>query len=243
MDTQMISNPEKLWFLSVDNAKRILPITSIVLFLLSASILTLMVIYRPAPLSSLEKEASQAKKKHKDLIIDVRGLPRMEGAELTIISINSLDDLISTAEALFKPVLHKPERERHTYCVIDGMIKYKFVSTLFPPGVEEIGTGAAPHILRTLPIDKQTDVPINQPIQLVFGQPMEPASVESSLVISPSIRYTIRWLEGNTVLLVVPVLPWRTGTTYNVQINTGASSADGLNLEESYSFSFTTSLS
>lgn len=69
--------------------------------------------------------------KHEGLIVDVKELPDVAGSAITVISINSLDDLIATEENLLKPVLHKTEEEQHTYCVIDNMMKYEYVSKLY----------------------------------------------------------------------------------------------------------------
>ena len=81
----------------------------------------------PRPRTALEAEAQRVKKKHKDVIVDVEELPEAE-AEGMVISLSSLDELVKAADALLKPVLHKAEAERHTYCVIDGLTRYEYVS-------------------------------------------------------------------------------------------------------------------
>ena len=78
-------------------------------------------------ISSIEEEALRAKRKHKGVIVDVGELPPI-GAGETVIPIGSVDELVSTADALLKPVLHHAEADKHTYCVIDGSVRYLYVS-------------------------------------------------------------------------------------------------------------------
>jgi hypothetical protein len=78
-------------------------------------------------ISGMEEEALQAKKKHKGVIVDVSKLPAT-GAGEAVIPIGSVDELVRTADALLKPVLHQAESDKHTYCVIDGAIRYQYIS-------------------------------------------------------------------------------------------------------------------
>ena len=82
---------------------------------------------RAVAISRMEEEALQAKRKHKGVIIDVGELPPI-GAGETVIPIGSVDELAGTADALLKPVLHHAEADKHTYCVIDGGVRYLYVS-------------------------------------------------------------------------------------------------------------------
>jgi len=74
----------------------------------------------------MEEEALRAKRKHKGVIVDVGELPPA-GAGEVVIPIGSVDELVSTADALLKPVLHHAEADKHTYCVIDGGVRYLYV--------------------------------------------------------------------------------------------------------------------
>jgi len=78
-------------------------------------------------ISGMEEEALQAKRKHKGVIVDVSELPAT-GAKEVVIRIGSVDELVRTADALLKPVLHQAEADKHTYCVIDGAIRYQYLS-------------------------------------------------------------------------------------------------------------------
>lgn len=95
---------------------------------------------KPLPLTSAEKEAKQAAKKHQDLVVEVGNLPEFEDMILSltspkglIVSVNSLDELIKIAENLLKPVLHITEAEKHIYCVLDGLTRYEYVALHQPP--------------------------------------------------------------------------------------------------------------
>jgi len=78
-------------------------------------------------ISGMEEEALRAKRKHKGVIVDVSELPAT-GAKEVVIRIGSVDELVRTADALLKPVLHQAEADKHTYCVIDGAVRYQYIS-------------------------------------------------------------------------------------------------------------------
>ena len=74
----------------------------------------------------MEEEALRAKRKHKGVIVDVGELPPI-GAGEAVIPIGSVDELVRTADALLKPVLHYAEADKHTYCIIDSGVRYLYV--------------------------------------------------------------------------------------------------------------------
>ena len=75
---------------------------------------------------SMEEEALLAKRKHKGVIVDVGELPPA-GVGEAVIPIGSVDELVGIADALLKPVLHHAGTNKHTYCVIDGGVRYLYV--------------------------------------------------------------------------------------------------------------------
>ena len=81
-------------------------------------------------MSRIEEEAFRAKKKHKNVIVDITKLPAAKREE-KVVPIGSLDELIKAADSLLKPVLHQAEADRHTYCVIDGLTRYEYISELW----------------------------------------------------------------------------------------------------------------
>jgi len=79
-----------------------------------------------APVSAGEAEAARARKKYRQMMVDVEELPGVKPTE-TVIPLSSLDDLVRIADDLVKPVLHQAEAGRHTYCVIDSGVRYLYV--------------------------------------------------------------------------------------------------------------------
>ncbi|MDH5781573.1 MAG: DUF5305 domain-containing protein, partial [Dehalococcoidia bacterium] len=74
----------------------------------------------------VETEAARAKKKYKQVMVDVEGLPEVKANE-TVIPLSSLDDLVRIADDLVKPVLHQVEAGRHIYCIVDGAVRYQYL--------------------------------------------------------------------------------------------------------------------
>jgi hypothetical protein len=81
---------------------------------------------RVATVSAGEAEAARAKKKYRQMMVDVEELPGVKPTE-TVIPLNSLDDLVRIADDLVKPVLHREEEGAHTYCIIDSGVRYLYV--------------------------------------------------------------------------------------------------------------------
>ena len=79
-----------------------------------------------AMLSAGEAEAMRAGKKYRQVMVDIEQLPEVKATE-TVIPLNSLDDLARIADDLVKPVLHQVQEGRHSYCVIDGSVRYVHV--------------------------------------------------------------------------------------------------------------------
>jgi hypothetical protein len=137
--TQVISNPDKLIGLSVSGARSLFIYLTSVIAVLCLFGGILYVIRGPAKLPEIEEEARRAKRKYKDLIVDVQELPEVKDA--VVVPLDSLDGLVTTAQGLFKPVLHQVETGRHTYCVLDAMIRYEYVSEEKPPASRKRALG------------------------------------------------------------------------------------------------------
>lgn len=116
-----------------------------VALLLSSYIMWRYTLAKPVPLTAAEAEARQAKRRRKDVIVDVEQLPQPVAAEM-VVSVGSLDELIKAGDSLLKPVLHIVEPDKHTYRVIDGVIMYEYVSAEPPPPDEgeALGEGESP---------------------------------------------------------------------------------------------------
>ena len=82
---------------------------------------------KPVALTGVEAEARRAKKKHKNVIVDVEDLPQFLASFSRVASVGSLEELVNIADALLKPVIHKAEPGKHIYRVIDGVTEYEYV--------------------------------------------------------------------------------------------------------------------
>ena len=125
--TRMIPNPNKYGGLSIGSARYLSATIMGVIFILFLYSLVMNVWFKPEKLPPIEEEALRAIKKHKDVIVDIEELPEANARE-TVIQLSSLDELVKAADGLLKPVLHRAEAQKHTYCVIDGLTRYEYIS-------------------------------------------------------------------------------------------------------------------
>jgi hypothetical protein len=123
--TVLISHAENYLWGTVAQVRIVLPIVASIVLVLF--VLALLWYFRPRQdgLSVEEKEARQALKKYKNMIIEIKQLPEVQPGE-AIILMNSLDDLVKTAESLLKPVLYKVGGQRHVFCVFDAGTRYEY---------------------------------------------------------------------------------------------------------------------
>jgi hypothetical protein len=137
---QTVVNPQEFLGLSVSESRVLFPTLLGIVVALLLFIGGLYFLRRPARLPEIEREARRARRKYKGLIVDVRELPPTRDA--VTVPLSSLPSLMTTAQGLLKPVLHLTETDKHTYCVIDGLIRYEYVSELEPSDPEDKGTQA-----------------------------------------------------------------------------------------------------
>ena len=125
--TRLVPNPRRLAGFSVMQIRNLSLIAGILSFILLLGFTSLGLFYKPEELSP-DEEAIRAKKKRKDVIVDVQELPKSD-SRTKVVPLMSLDALIKTADNLLKPVFHLVENGKHTYCVIDGSIRYEYILT------------------------------------------------------------------------------------------------------------------
>lgn len=82
---------------------------------------------RRPKLSFLEKELNRNRKKYGELISEVSKMPRIRKSE-AIIPASSLEALVNISNNSLKPILVKVDRDKHTYYLIDGSVRYQYVS-------------------------------------------------------------------------------------------------------------------
>ncbi len=81
---------------------------------------------RPEELAEADKRAQRAAKKYKDIIVEAKDLPVVQPGE-NVIPLDSLDDLIRAAQGLLKPVVHRADKGKHIYTVLDGTTRYQYL--------------------------------------------------------------------------------------------------------------------
>jgi hypothetical protein len=81
---------------------------------------------KPA-ISEVDAEAARARKKYRQVIVDIEELPEAKPNEI-IVPLSSLDDLVRIADDLVKPVLHQVREGGHIYCTIDGSVRYRYIN-------------------------------------------------------------------------------------------------------------------
>jgi dipeptidyl aminopeptidase/acylaminoacyl peptidase len=98
---------------------------------------------------------------------------------------------------------------------------------------------ATPRLESFTPADGAANAPANQPISLAFSRPMNAASVEQSLTITPTTPGKMTWLENT--LTFTPEQPWRAGTQVWVDLQAGARAGGWLPLplQQGAAWSFT----
>ena len=99
-------------------------------------------------------------------------------------------------------------------------------------------TGQTAKVVAVYPLDGATDVPVNANLTLTFGQPMDQASVESAIHITPQVQLAFAW-QGKT-LTVVPFADWRPATPYTLTVAGTARSIDDVSLVEPFLLRFAT---
>ena len=100
-----------------------------------------------------------------------------------------------------------------------------------------IAARAAPRLVEVSPGPDSPHVPTGSPIVLTFNRPMDSASVEARLHITPAVPGMLAW-EG-TQLTFRPDQAWPAGTTVTVRLAAGARSVLVLPLLASSEWSFT----
>ncbi len=103
------------------------------------------------------------------------------------------------------------------------------------PGVEaQQEQDLPPHVIDVWPLPG-VELSPDEPLTVTFDQPMDQASVEAAFVFQPSVEGAFSWSDARTVSFA-PETEWPRATTYRVTVSTGATAANGLSLQDSYTF-------
>ncbi len=91
-----------------------------------------------------------------------------------------------------------------------------------------------------LPVSVGVGMGTNQAVTIAFAHPMDRATVEAGLTITPSHPVGLDWSTDGTHLQVIPRGLWSTDASYMLMVAASARSAGGALLGASARFSFTT---
>ena len=97
-----------------------------------------------------------------------------------------------------------------------------------------------PTVTATNPPDGTADVALNQPIAVTFSKAMNQAATEGAFSADPSIDCAFSWNLVSTTLTCTPTSNLSANAAYSITVDTGAEDTQGNNLQEPFSFSFTT---
>lgn len=92
--------------------------------------------WRRPKLSFLEQELKRNRNKYGELISEVSAFPAIREGEVTI-SASSLAALANISNNSLKAILLKVEPDKHSYYVIDGLVRYEYVSKIDVPDKKE----------------------------------------------------------------------------------------------------------
>jgi peptidoglycan/xylan/chitin deacetylase (PgdA/CDA1 family) len=93
-------------------------------------------------------------------------------------------------------------------------------------------------LIASHPIAGDLAVPLSAPLVLVFDQPMDASSVESTLVISPTVEGSFNWPQPER--MVFTPTAWAENTAYTVTLDGRARSAAGQPLDAPWKIAFAT---
>jgi len=132
---------------------------------------------------------------------------------------------------------------RYTFTVSEGALASDGTS-MASPYAFHITTGDPPDVTRptvtdNYPPDRQREIsPYLEELTITFSEPMDTASVEAALSISPSRITSKTWRVDDTVLAMV--VEMTDDERYTVTVGTGAADASGNRLTEEFTFYFVT---
>jgi|WetSurMetagenome_2_1015567.scaffolds.fasta_scaffold14753_2 hypothetical protein len=121
---QIIQQPKKFLWIPISQLRVISLVATIILFpLLVLFVIRYMVNRNKIPVAA--RTVIEAHNRHKGMIVEVKGIPDIAFGE-TLVKVDSLDDLVKTAENLMKPVLHQFGGNEHIYYVFDAGVRYEY---------------------------------------------------------------------------------------------------------------------
>jgi hypothetical protein len=102
------------------------------------------------------------------------------------------------------------------------------------------GDSAPPFIVSTNPSNSGQNVPLSTDITIHFSRSMDTVETEAAISSSSAISWSTSWTQAGSVLTLSPTENLNEDTSYAFTISTDARSANDMNIESQYQFSFKT---
>ena len=147
-----------------------------------------------------------------------------------IVGVLSLPVIVASSLA---PLTRRPAALRATAVVaILGLLTIAALGEGAPAITAYRTTPADPHAAARLASRVVADFGVHQSVQIDFSTPMDGASVEAALRITPASKLALTWSADGRTLRVAPLGAWGPGRFYTITVDTAAVDLTGGRLAE-----------
>jgi hypothetical protein len=122
--TRVIVEPSRLWGRPVLEVRILSVSITAIMFVLLVFILAYLR-RRPETALLVEKKAREIGQKYRAVIVELNERPETSGHE-TVLTVDSLEELIKVSQGLLKPVNHWADADEHVYWVYDESRRYEY---------------------------------------------------------------------------------------------------------------------
>jgi hypothetical protein len=159
------------------------------------------------------------------IISNIEGGAPVNGA---IVTVNGLSDTTDTYESLFHLYSNDPEQLRNGFYFIEGLPAGTHSITVEAEGYDpfsgdvtiqdtfftfkdiQLVSNMPPYIVQTNPVQNDSIYPGEGSIGIMFSRPMDKASVEANLTLTPSASFNLTWSNNDRQVAIST-----TNLTYN----------------------------
>jgi len=140
--------------------------------------------------------------------------------------------------AIFTPSAKLPPDTEFTISIEAGYVD--LIGNVAETGLEPwaFRTVGPPVVIRTVPLDDASGVPVDGAVDLVFDRLMDTASVEAAVRLDPPVPFRASW-SGETVRLTFDT-QLRFGTGYTLSVGVAAADTGGNRLRAPFTLRFST---
>ena len=138
--TTNVQSPVKIWRIQATTFRMI----SIIILVIGLALLAFLFLVPAKKVDEQtisKQKALETEQKYKNLIITVNKLPEL-GLGESILTVDSLDELIKVAQALMKPINHFVNERTDIYWITDARTRYEYLVVGESPSVTEGNEGS-----------------------------------------------------------------------------------------------------